>query len=60
MSVFWASLIQNLTKMAKMKAFLKKYHIQGLINQTYKFGEDRIPHHKQFGEKSFEEGAPNK
>ena len=42
--------------MAKKNVFIveeKKHPIQGLVNQTYKFGEDRMTHHKfiKFGEK---------
>ena len=32
--------------MSKMNVFLKNKSSWGLINQTYKFGEDRMTHHK--------------
>ena len=40
----------------------KNHNLYGLIDKTYRFGEDRMTHHNfiKFGEKKkFEERAPN-
>ena len=63
LSGFWVLLIQNLTLIAKNNAFYKKKYLFGLIEQTYKLGEDRMAHHniiKFEMKKSFEERAQNK
>ena len=39
---FLALLIQSLTVMAKMNVFFKKKHFWGLIDQTYRFGEETM------------------
>ena len=42
---FWALLIQSSTYIVKMKVFLNKFRIFGLIDQTYKSVEDCMSNH---------------